>query len=495
MTNIVKRPPVVSVMGHVDHGKSSILDYIRKSNVVAREAGGITQHISAYEVEKEYEGQKRKISFLDTPGHEAFKEIRKRGANAADIAILVVAANDGVKQQTLDALSAIKEANIPFVVAINKIDLPEANVQKVQSELIENEVYLEGLGGDVPYALVSAKTGEGIDNLLDTILLLADLQELTADVDKEAEGIVIESKKDKKRGISATLIIKSGTLRAGEFVVAEDSYSPVRIFEDFMGRPIKEATVSAPVQIVGFNNLPAVGVMFKAVKSKKEAEELAEKAAQEKERIEKAMQIDRKDKFAVPVVVCADTAGSKDAILYELAKLENEKAYFKVLSANIGDISKDDVELALSSGAKVYGFNVKVDKAARELARQRSVDIAEFKIIYELSDDAKKYIEDSAPKIKVEEEIGKASVLKIFKENKDRYILGGEVKEGKIKLGAKLKVLRRGAELGYAELLSLQSNKQDKQEVYSPDMYGAELKSQVPIGEGDLFVVIEEIEK
>ncbi len=492
---IIQRAPVISVMGHVDHGKSAILDYIRKTNIVAHEAGGITQHISAYELEHEYEGQIRKITFLDTPGHEAFKEIRRRGASVADIAILVVAADDGVKQQTLDALSAIKEAQIPFVVAINKIDLPNANIQKVQTELIEHEVYIEGMGGDIPWVAVSAKTGEGIDNLLDTILLLADLQELKADPTLPASGVVIESKKDKKRGIAATLLIKSGTLVAGDFVVAEDSFAPVRIFENFKGESIKSASFSSPVQVVGFNELPQVGHMFVAVKSKKEAERLARESKARQEDLKIALRKPRQNKFPVPVTVAADTIGSKEAILYELAKLENEKAYFNVISATVGDISKDDIELALNSSAKVLAFNIKMDKAARELARQYGIDVQFFDVIYNLTDFAKLYLSEGAPKIKVEEEIGKAKLLKIFSEGKKGIVLGGKVKEGKIKLGAKLKVLRRDVEIGLAHVRTLQSNKQDKEEVLEGEMYGAQVTSSVPLAEGDTFIVIEEVER
>ena len=495
MNTLIQRPPVISVMGHVDHGKSAILDYIRKTNVVAQEAGGITQHVSAYEVEHEYEGQKRKITFLDTPGHEAFKEIRRRGATAADIAILVVAANEGVKPQTLDALNAIKESGIPFVVAINKIDLPDANIQKAQTALIENEVYLEGLGGDVPWVAVSAKTGEGIDQLLDTILLLADLQELTANPNVPASGVIIESQKDAKRGISATLLIKEGTLHSGEFVVAEGAWAPVRIFEDFTGKPIKEASFSSPVKVVGFSELPEVGVMFTAVKNKKEAESLAEKQEEEKAKRAKAQKIKKSDKFPVPIVINADTVGSKEAILYELAKLENEKAYFDVLSASIGDVSKDDVEMALSASASVLAFNVKTDKTATEYARQKGVDIKTFNIIYQLTDFAKEYLDEKAPKIKVEEEIGKLSVIKIFSESKKAYVLGGKVLEGAARLGRKVKIVRRGVDLGFGTIKSLQSNKQDKEEVQAGEMYGSQIETNIPLAEGDTLLVLEEVEK
>ncbi len=495
MTQLIQRPPVISVMGHVDHGKSTILDYIRKTNVVAKEAGGITQHVSAYEVEHEYEGQKRKITFLDTPGHEAFREIRRRGASVADIAILVVAADDGVKQQTLDALEAIRDAQIPFVVAINKIDLPNANIQKVQSDLIEHEVYIEGMGGDIPWVAVSAKTGEGINDLLDTLILLADMQDLKADPTVPAKGVVIETKKDTKRGISATLIIKEGTLHTGEFVVAEDAWSPVRIFEDFMGNPIKEASFSSPVRIVGFNKLPEVGVMFEAVKSKKEAEEKAEEAEEKNKNRQHILSIDKKDKFAVPVVVLADTVGSKEAIVYELAKLETEKAYFKVLHAAVGDVTKDDVEMALTGDALVLAFNVKTDKVAKDFARSHGVRIENFNIIYNLADFAKQYLDEKSPKLLVEEEIGQARILKVFSESKKGAVIGGKVEKGVMKKGAKVKLIRRGVELAEGKIINLQSNKQDVEKVEEGALYGAQIEIQAPLTENDLLSIIEEVEK
>ena len=254
----IQRPPVIVVMGHIDHGKSALLDYIRKTNVVESESGGITQHISAYELTH----NNRKITFLDTPGHEAFKKMRSRGTEVADIAILVVSAEEGVKAQTLEALECIKESTIPFIVAINKIDKPQANVEKIKQNLIENEIYLEGLGGEIPFVPVSAKTGVGIPELLDMMLLVADLEELSGDKGKSADGIVIESNLDQKKGISASLVIKDGTLKSGMFVVAGDSFSPVRIMEDFKGLPIKEASFSSPIKIVGFNKVPQVGAKF-----------------------------------------------------------------------------------------------------------------------------------------------------------------------------------------------------------------------------------------
>ncbi|HJL55587.1 MAG TPA: GTP-binding protein, partial [Candidatus Paceibacterota bacterium] len=261
----IVRPPVIVVMGHIDHGKSALLDYIRKTNIVESEHGGITQHLSAYEVTH----KERKITFLDTPGHEAFKKMRFRGAEVADIAVLVVSAEEGVKAQTLEALKSIRENKIPFIVAINKIDKPSADVEKTKQNILENEIYLEGLGGNVPFTPISAKTGEGIPELLDMMLLVADLEELSGNSEGQASGIVIESHLDQKKGISTTLIIKDGILKIGSFIVAGDALSPVRIMEDFHGEQIKEAVFSSPVKVVGFSKIPVVGSSFETFKSKK----------------------------------------------------------------------------------------------------------------------------------------------------------------------------------------------------------------------------------
>ena len=273
---LIKRPPVVVIMGHIDHGKSTLLDYIRKANIVDGEAGGITQHLGAYEVNhKTSEGKEGRITFLDTPGHEAFCSIRERGAQVADVAILVVSAEDGVKPQTLEALKCILLEKIPYVVAINKIDKAGADIEKTKQSLAENEVYVEGYGGDIPVCAISALNGEGIANLLDIVLLVTDMLDLKADTNAKAEGSIIEAKLDSKKGISATLLIKNGTLESGQFVVAGDSLSPVRIFEDYQGKAIKKASFSSPVKVIGFNKIPIVGSRFVTCLNKKEAEETA----------------------------------------------------------------------------------------------------------------------------------------------------------------------------------------------------------------------------
>src|SRR3989344_6859865 len=328
--NFLPRPPIVVIMGHIDHGKSSLLDYIRKSNVVAGEAGGITQHLSAYEVNHPVkEGVANRITFLDTPGHQAFSKMRSRGAGVADIAILVVSAEDGVKEQTKEALKAIKEAGIPYIVAINKIDKPNANIERTKQNLAENEIYLEGFGGDVPFVPISAKLGTGVSDLLDMMLLVAEMENLTGDSTLHAEGVVVESHIDTKRGTSATLIITNGTLKKGSFILAEESMAPVRAIENFLGKQVPEATFSSPVQITGFDSLPAVGATFRAYSNKKDAEK-AQDALREARAKVKPVAIIRtiplaENALVVPIVLKSDVAGTLEALEKEISKIERER--------------------------------------------------------------------------------------------------------------------------------------------------------------------------
>src|SRR3990167_2577497 len=341
------RPPVIVVMGHIDHGKSTLLDYIRKASIADKEAGGITQHIGAYETEIEHEGEKRKITFFDTPGHEAFSQMRMRGATVADIAILVVAADDGVQPQTIEAHNTIKEANLPYIIAINKIDKPGADPEKIKTQLAEKGIYVEGYGGTVPYAKISAKTGEGAPELLDVALILADMENLLADGKQNAEGIIIESNMDPKRGISSTLLIKNGTLKKGMFVLAGKAMSPVRILENFLGQPIEEASFSSPVRITGFSELPVIGDEFKAYADKNEAEKAL---AQVKEFTAIAPTQDRgfdqdigkENKVTIKMIIKTDAAGPLEALEKELMKLKDEEITIEMLKGGVGNINEDD---------------------------------------------------------------------------------------------------------------------------------------------------------
>lgn len=480
--NVIKRPPVVVIMGHIDHGKSTLLDHIRSSNVVDGEAGGITQHLSAYVVDhKTKEGAEEKITFLDTPGHAAFQEMRLRGADVADVAILIVSAEDGVKPQTLEALESIKAANIPYIVAINKIDKPAADIPKTQSSLIEHEIYIEGMGGDIPWAGISAKSGEGVDDLLDLVVLAADLSELEGDTNAPAEGTIIEGYMDEKRGTTATLIVKNGTLKSGSFVVSGSSYAPVRIMEDFTGKAVKEAGLSTPVGIVGFNEIPAVGSDFVTVATKKEAEKMSE----ENQTSETGNKFEKTNLPVIPLLIKADVLGTIDAIKHELEKFDSDRIAVRVIESGVGDVTVTDVQnVSATEDAIIVGFNVKVERAATELAQRLGVEIETFSIIYELSEWLETALKNRTPKKEEEIMTGRAKILVYFSTQKNIHVLGGRLDEGTLKAGQVVKILRRDIEVGRGKLTNLQSMKNDVQEVKEGE-FGMQIDSKTELAPGD----------
>lgn len=480
--NIVKRPPIVVVMGHIDHGKSTLLDYVRKSNVVEGEAGGITQHLSAYVAEHTTkEGVKGKMTFLDTPGHEAFQLMRHRGADVADVAILIVSAEDGVKPQTLEALKCIKAADIPYIVAINKIDKPGADVQRTKNSLIENEIYIEGMGGDISYAAISAKTGEGVGDLLDLVVLTADLSDLKGDTSAKAEGRVIEAKLDQKRGNTATLLIENGTLHSGEFVVAGGAYSPVRIMEDFLGHTIKEAGLSEPVGIVGWTEIPDIGAGFKTVNSKKEAEATI---LQNKTEVKTEKFADT-DLPVIPVLIKADVKGTIDAIIHELKKFESDRIAIRVIDTGVGAINSDDVQnVSATKDAIIVGFNVKVERPAKDLAERLGVEIDTFNIIYELSEWLNTALKNRTPKKEEMVVTGKAKILREFSVQKNIHVLGGRVDEGTVKVGQTVRVLRRDIEIGKGKIKNIQQQKSDVKQV-SEGEFGMQVDTKADVAAGD----------
>jgi len=479
------RPPVIAIMGHIDHGKSSLLDYIRKTNIVAKETGGITQHVSAYEVEHTTkEGKKGLVTFLDTPGHEAFQAIRARGVEVADIAVLVISGEDGVKPQTIEAKNHIIKSGIPYIVAITKIDKPESDVEKTKQSLAESEIYLEGYGGDIPWIAISSKTGEGIPALLDLIILVAELQELRADPTASADGIIIEADVDPKAGIAASLIIKNGTLRQGDFIVSGSTFAPVRIMQNFLGKSIKEATFSSPIRIIGFSKLPVAGDTFFCVPSKKEAEEkiLAVKSGAGTRSIIHATE----GKVSLPLVIKTDASGTLDAIRFEVKKIETEKVEVLIVAADVGAISENDVKHAMTyPGTRVLGFNVRVDAQARGAADRTGTIIETFEIIYKLIDRIKGLVAEITPKETVDELTGTAKILKIFSRSKDKQILGGRVQEGTLKLGSEVKILRRDAEIGRGRIRELQQMKRKAVEAAKDSEFGALIESKHEIVEGD----------
>ena len=493
-----ERPPVVVVMGHIDHGKSTLLDYIRKTNVTVQETGGITQHIGAYEaVHKDAEGKEHHITFLDTPGHAAFAGIRSRGASVADVAILVVSAEDGVKPQTLEALACIKKCAIPFIVAINKIDKPNADVERTKNNLAENEIYIEGYGGDVPWTAISAKTGEGIGELLDLVLLAANIRGLKSESTKAVLGIIIEVNHDAKRGSSATAIIKEGTLKKSDFVIAENAYSSLRTMENFRAEPLGEAQPGQPVRIIGWHGEPQIGAELKTAKTKKEAEKLAESFL---EKIKKAPtpagtgsesqpESVGKGTATVAVIIKADVAGSLEAIEHELEKIKEEKLKIKILAGGVGEITEGDIKLAatgaITERAIIIGFNVKIDTNAKAAAERLGVQVEFFDIIYKLSEWLEIFIATRRPKVTTEEMTGRAKILKIFSQNKDKQIIGGRVEEGALSPGAIVKILRREAEIGRGKIRGLQQQKNAIQEAKKDTEFGALVEAKIEIATGD----------
>lgn len=482
------RHPIVVVMGHIDHGKSTLLDYIRKTNVVEGEVGGITQHLSAYVVEHTTsESPIRELTFLDTPGHEAFQKMRFRGADVADIAILIVSAEDGVKPQTLEALECITKTGIPYIVAINKIDKPSADIPRTQASLIENSIYIEGMGGTIPWVPISAKSGTGVDDLLDVVILSAELAELTADVGKPAEGVIIEGKLDVKRGNSATLIIKNGILKSGQFVVSGTSFAPVRIMEDWNGKSIKEAEPSQPVGIVGWTDVPHVGAPFFTVQSKKEAERIIEL---NKSTLPKATRHDT-NLPTIPLLIKTDVLGTIDAIQHELSKFASDRISVRIIGTGVGSISQNDVQnVSATENAIIVGFNVDLERAARDLAERLDVEIKTFNIIYELSEWLQSALKERTPKKEEEKVTGRAKILKQFSTQKNIHVLGGRLEEGTLSLHQRVKITRREVELGKGTIKNLQQLKANVDHIATGE-FGMQIESKTEIAPGDYIVAFD----
>ena len=499
-TNIKVRPPVVVVMGHVDHGKSTLLDYIRKSNVVDCEAGGITQCISAYEVIHP-EGKStsngagkdeiiyRKITFLDTPGHEAFSKMRARGAYASDIAILVVSAEDSVKAQTLEAYNTIIESKTPYIVAINKIDRPNANIEKTKMDLVEKGIYLEGMGGDIPFVLISAKIGTGVDELLDMILLVADMQSFTGNPTINATGVIIEANREPKRGIRATCIIKNGTLRSGMFVVAGQTIVNTRIMENFKGIAIKEATFSSPIRLVGFDEMPEVGNTFESFANKKEAEVyinmIKNDALNNQAPLMKNVAQTGK---VIPIIIKTDVAGSMEALEKEIDKLNNSEIAYKIISSGVGAINESDLKMANANKETiVVGFNTKLDNGARDLNETLKITVETFDIIYKLTDWLKIIIDERRPRVETVEVTGTLKILKTFGSTKDKQVIGGKVIAGRIVNGGQVRIMRRDFEIGRGKIIELQQNKIKAKEVLEESECGVQVETKIGIAPGDVL--------
>ncbi len=479
-------------MGHIDHGKSSLLDYIRKSNVTAGEAGGITQHVSAYEAEHEHEGVKRTITFLDTPGHEAFRALRARGAQAADVAVLVIAADEGVKPQTKEAYDAIVEAGIPVVVAFTKIDKNGADVERAKISAIENEIYIEGFGGSIPFAPVSSKTGDGVPELLDLVLLTADLADLTADSSLPATGFVLESSQDPKRGVTATLIIKEGTLSTGTFVTAGNSLAPVRFIENFAGARIPQGNASQPISISGWSALPAAGTIFQMYANKKEAEKAISDA--DKPTTLRVREAVPAGQTALPLIIKADVGGSIEAITQELTKITHDRALIQIVGDGVGTVSEGDVKTAHAGGATIIAFHVGIESSARDLAERMNVPIESFTIIYDLETRVQELLNAKPPKITIEKLTGEVKILKIFNTSSGKQVIGARLDSGEIKVGDLVHFNRRGLDIGNGKVANLQQMRSDVKEIRTEGEFGAQIETKADIAAGDtmtMYVVVE----
>ena len=467
------RPPVVCVMGHVDHGKTSLLDAIRKTNVTDREAGGITQHIGAYTVSINGE----KITFLDTPGHEAFTAMRMRGANSTDIAILVVAADDGVMPQTVEAINHAKAAGVEIIVAVNKIDKPAANIERVKQEMTEHELIPVDWGGTTEFVPVSAKSGEGIDTLLETVILTSEILELKANPNRNARGLVVEAELDKGRGPVATVLVQKGTLHVGDFISAGAAHGKVRAMIDDKGRRLKEAGPSTPVEILGLNSVPSAGEVFIAHDSDKEAKTYAETyMAQNKEKMleETKQKMSLDDLFTqiqagnlkeLNLIIKADVQGSVEAVKQSLLKLSNEEVVVKCIHGGVGAINESDVSLASASNAIIIGFNVRPDATAKTIAEREGVDVRLYRVIYQAIEDVEAAMKGMLDPVFEEKVIGHAEVRQIFKASAVGNIAGSYILDGMFQRGCKVRISREGKQIFEGDLASLKRFKDDVKEV------------------------------
>lgn len=493
----VDRPPVIAVMGHVDHGKTSLLDYIRQEKVADGESGGITQHISAYQIE--HGDKKRKLTFLDTPGHEAFAALREHGAYLTDLVVIVIAADDGIKPQTLEAIRFARKAGVKMIIAANKMDKEGANLDRLKAQLSENQLIPEDYGGDVSVMPVSAITGKGVNELIDMILLTTDLEELKAVPDGPSKGLVIESHMETGKGPQATVLVENGDLSVGDYLVAGDSYGKVRSLENASGKRVKNAGPSTPVQVSGFKTLPDFGTPFVEVNSEKEARLMAEEAgdnADARGNLSGASDVDllkamsRKSKLQeLNVIVRGDAQGSVTSVVDSLKTLNTDEVAIKVIASGVGSFTENDIYMGASSDAILYGFHVSLPSGLRQIASRDNVKVRVYEVIYELLDDAKEELSERlAPEV-ITEELGRLKILKVFKTTQKDIIAGGEVTKGTAKVPSKVKVMRDGEELAEVEAFRLQRGPQEVKEVQKGEECGVSLKTEARLNlqEGDLL--------
>lgn len=506
--NLVLRPPVVTIMGHVDHGKTTLLDNIRSAHVAEGESGGITQHISAYQVTlkdtKNKNLKNRTITFIDTPGHAAFSAMREHGAAITDIVVLIIAATDGVMPQTIEVIKHSQENNVPIIVAINKVDVPDADIMKTKQQLSEYDLVPEEWGGKTVMSEISAKTGKGVDDLLELILLQADLMELKADPKEEAIGIVIESHMQKGAGAMALILVENGTLRKGDAVAIGGSFGRIRILEDTLGKPVEGAGPSFPVSVAGLKSLPNFGDRLLAFKNEKSARDTAEKYQKSdvKIKIATARKYTREGgaeniekSFDYNIILKTDVHGSLEAVKKLLSEIKSQEAQIQIISEGVGAISESDVTLAKATSAHIIGFRVKGLDAARKIAEKEKVSIQIFEIIYELIDTIKKDIGKMLPPQVIEEILGKGEILGIFRDDKKGFVAGGKIEKGKLTVGDEIKIFQNDNEKYRAKIVSLRKEKSEVKECESGSECGFGMPAGANVAVGDTFTAFKTIHK
>ena len=493
-----KRPPIVTILGHVDHGKTTLLDIIRKTSVASGEMGGITQHISAYQVKK----KGKLITFIDTPGHEAFSAMRERGVSIADIAVLVVAADDGVRPQTKEVIEYLLTKKIPTIVAINKVDKPEANIQRVKQELAENNILLEDWGGQVLCSEVSARKNIGIDGLLENILLLEEVEDFKANAKRNALGVVLESHLDPKKGPVATILIKTGTLKEGQDIIAGSAFGRVRRIEDFAGKKLKEAGPSTPISLIGLNATSNTNDILQVAINKSTAREMShDNLGQGQNQFNQASSFNAQKIYKtiadekvkkLNIILKSDVQGSLEAIQQILGEIKSEEVAVNYISVGVGNITESDIRLAQTSKAIVYGFNLEATAVAKRMAEMNKVEIKSYKIIYELVDDIKNHLVDMLDPVVERVDFGKLKVLALFKTGKKDMIVGGKVTSGKISAKSLIEVQRNDVIIGKGSLNNLQQNKVNVDEVLENNECGITFDGETKIKEGDVLLSYKE---